>query len=201
MSSIVLAGGRSTRLGQDKVSLVFAGESLLQLTVDRLAQLGEEIILVLAQGQANPQLHSCPRVKTATDLYRGKGPLVGIYSGLVVSGDEYNLAVACDMPFLNVDLLLYMLGVAPGFEVVIPRIDGLIEPLHAVYSRGCLGPMEELIKEGNLMIAKLLEQVKVRYVDKSEIDSFDPDHLSFFNINTPADLEKAEQIMIREAAK
>jgi len=173
---------------------------LLQRTISQLARLEQEIILVLRQGQISPRLLSSQNVKTTADLYPSNGPLVGIYSGLKASGNGFSLAVACDMPFLNVDLLRYMVGLAPGFDVVIPRIGGLTEPLHAVYAKSCLGTIEDMMKRGDFVVYKLLEQVKVRYVEESEINSFDPEHLSFFNINTSADLEKAEQIMIREGA-
>ena len=173
---------------------------MLQWTISQLARLDQEIILVLRQGQISPRLISSQNVRTTADLYPSKGPLVGIYSGLKVSGNDYSLVVACDMPFLNVELLRYMVRIAPGFDVVIPRIGRLTEPLHAVYSNSCSGTIEDMMKRGDFIVYKLLEQVKVRYVEESEINSFDPEHLSFFNINTPADLEKAEQIMIREGA-
>ncbi len=198
MGSIILAGGHSSRLGQDKCSLVLAGEKLLDRVIGCLSQLGSEIILVLAQGQTNPCLSPSQNVKVATDLYSGKGPLVGIYSGLKVSSDNYSLAVACDMPCLNIDLLGYMIELAPGFDIVIPRIGDLLEPLHAVYSRSCLGVMESMMEEGNLKVSNLLERVKVRYVGEGEIDLFDPKHLSLFNINTAADLGRAEQMILTQ---
>lgn len=203
MSSIILAGGHGSRLGQDKSFLVVAGERLLQRTVDRLSQLDEEIILVLAQGQADPQLRSPrgARVETARDLYHNKGPLVGIYSGLKVSSQDYGIAVACDMPFLNIELLRYMASLIPGFEIVIPRIGHMVEPLHAVYSKNCLQSMEGMMKEGNLKLDILLKRVRVRYLEETEIDLFDPERLSFFNINTPDDLVRAEQIMSRRGCK
>jgi molybdopterin-guanine dinucleotide biosynthesis protein A len=198
MSLIILAGGHSSRLGQDKCSLVLAGEVLLQRLIIRLSQLDGEIIVVLTQGQKEPFSSRPRQVKIATDTHSGRGPLMGIYSGLKLSQDRHSVVVACDMPFLNIKLLRYMMGLADGFDVVIPRIRGLLEPLHAVYSTNCLSDMESLLKDGNFKISNLFGKVKVRYVEESEIDLFDPHHLSWFNINTPADLERAEQIMSRE---
>jgi molybdopterin-guanine dinucleotide biosynthesis protein A len=97
------------------------------------------------------------------------------------------------MPFLNPDLLQYLVTEAPGFDVVMPRIDGEIEPLHAVYSRDCLPAIQEQIERNQLQIRVFLEQVRVRYVELAEIDRFDPRHLSFFNVNTPEDLTKAQE--------
>jgi molybdopterin-guanine dinucleotide biosynthesis protein A len=105
------------------------------------------------------------------------------------------------MPFLNLDLLRYMVNIAPGFDVVIPRIGDQMEPLHAVYSKNCMGPMENLIKQGNLKITGFLDSVKVRYVGEEELDRFDPERLSFFNINTEADLERAGILAAQETAQ
>ena len=110
MASIVLAGGRSTRLGQDKVSLVIGGEGLLQRTINHLRQLNQEIILVLAQGQLPPEFDNSTDVRITTDVKSGKGPLIGIFTGLQASNDDYSVIVACDMPFLNIELLRYMIG-------------------------------------------------------------------------------------------
>ncbi|MFO8010345.1 MAG: molybdenum cofactor guanylyltransferase [Dehalococcoidia bacterium] len=199
MSSIILAGGRSSRLGQDKSSLVIGGVNLLQKTVDLLGQMSDDIIVVLAPEQKKPGLRSSKKVKLVKDLHEGKGPLIGIYSAMKGSSDEYYTVVACDMPFLNIDLLRYMRGIAMGFDAVTLRVAGEVEPLHAVYSRSCLNIMEQLINENQLKIRNLFEQIAVRYVDEDEIDSFDPEHLSWFNINTPEDLERAEEILRQHA--
>jgi molybdopterin-guanine dinucleotide biosynthesis protein A len=200
MSSIILAGGHSSRLRQDKCSLVLAGEELLQRLVVLLSQLDSEVIVVLAQGQKESFLSRPRQVKIATDRYSGGGPLMGIYSGLKLSQDTHSVVVACDMPFLNIKLLRYIMDLAGGFDIVVPKIGGLLEPLHAVYSTKCLRVMESMLKDGNFKISNLFEKVKVRYVEESEINSFDPQHLSFFNINTPADMERAEQICLSEHA-
>jgi len=129
-----------------------------------------------------------------TDIYPGKGPLGGIYTGLATSDSVHNLVVACDMPFLNQALLRYMIQLSANFDLVVPRWDGMVEPLHAVYSKSCQAPIESLLKQGVLNIAKLFTLVKVRYVEADEIDRFDPKHLSFFNINTEADLKMAREL-------
>ncbi|MCL0061097.1 molybdenum cofactor guanylyltransferase [Dehalococcoidia bacterium] len=201
MSSIILAGGHSSRLKQDKCSLVLAGERVLQRLIIRLSRLGGEVIVVLAQGQKDPFSPRPRHVKIVTDTYSGRGPLMGIYSGLKLSQDPHSVVVACDMPFLDIKLLRYMMDIAGGFDVVIPSIGGLLEPLHAVYSTKCLPIMESMLEDGNFKVSDLLQRVRVRYVEESEVDSFDPQHLSFFNINTPADLERAEQIVSREEVR
>ena len=201
ITSIILAGGRSSRLGREKHTEVIAGESLLKRAAGRLKHLSQEILIVVSQRQARSSrsLYTYPETRTVVDLYPGKGSVGGIFTGLVHSSNFLNLVVACDMPFLNLDLLKYMIDSAKGFDVVIPRVDDQLEPLHAIYSRNCLKPMENQIKQGNLKIRGFFDSVKVKYVDKDELDKLDPEHLSFFNINTEAELEKARRLTMQEA--
>ncbi|MFH1662819.1 MAG: molybdenum cofactor guanylyltransferase [Chloroflexota bacterium] len=194
VSSIVLAGGRGLRLGRYKASVDFNGESLIQRVVSRLSILGGEIIIVIAEGQRPPELSAYPESRIVTDVYHGRGPLVGIYTGLLNSRSDYNFVVACDMPLLNRHLLAYILKEAAGFDIAIPRLGNLVEPLHAVYSKNCIQPIEKLLGEGSFKVKYLLDLVKVRYVEREEIDSFDRQHLSFFNINTQEELDKARQL-------
>ena len=99
------------------------------------------------------------------------------------------------MPFLNKALLGYMTRVAAGFDVVMPRLGTMVEPLHAVYTKACLPPIEQMIKQGRLSVNRLLELIRVRYIDRDWINRFDPHLLSFFNINTEADLETARKLV------
>ena len=194
ISCIVLAGGKGLRLGRDKTVETVGNTSLLERVVSYLSLFNSDIIIVAASKQYLPQVSGYPKLRIAVDIYPGKGPLGGVFTGLVALQSLYNLVVACDMPFLNQALLRYMIGLADGFDLVVPRLGDMIEPLHAVYSKGCLGPMENLIKQDKLQISNLLTLVKVRYVEAQEIERFDPEHLSFFNINTEEDLEKARKI-------
>jgi molybdopterin-guanine dinucleotide biosynthesis protein A len=178
-----------------------AGRSLVDRTIDRLIPLSAEILIVISERQSKSSFSSYSRAKTLVDLYPGKGPLAGVYTGLVHSSNFHNLAVACDMPFLNLDLLRYMFDQSQGFDAVVPRIGDYKEPLHAVYTKDCLLPMERLLEEGNLKIMDFLDLASVRYVDKDEIEQFDSEHLSFFNINTKADLERARTLALRENAR
>lgn len=198
MSSIILGGGLSTRLGRDKIQLEVGGESLLSRTINKLSSTSRDIIIVVAQDQETPNVITSENVRIINDSQNRRGPLVGIYSGLKASVDQYNIVVACDMPFLNTGLLQYMLDAAVGFDASILMVDGELEPLHAVYSRNCIQYIETMIQENNLKVRGLLDRVKVRYVEETEIDLYDRDHLSWFNINTPADLEQAQEIIRME---
>jgi len=186
-------GGKCRRLGRDKALERIGDKSLLERVLSTIRPLGDEIILVAASGFCLPSLPGY-RVKKMFDIYSEKGPLGGIYTGLTASTTLYSLIVACDMPFLNQPLLRYMVGLSNGYDLVVPRMGKLVEPLHAVYSKGCLQAIEHLLKQGDLSVSSLFKLVRVRYVDAEEIGRFDPGHLSFLNINTEADLKKAREL-------
>ncbi|MBL7124850.1 MAG: molybdenum cofactor guanylyltransferase [Dehalococcoidales bacterium] len=191
---IVLAGGKGLRLGQDKASETIGDRSLLERVVSRLASFDSDILIVSASERTFPQLNGYPRLRTVADIYLNKGPLGGVYAGLKASDSFYNFVVACDMPFLNQALLRYMMQISAGFDLVVPRLGELVEPLHAVYSRACLAPIESLLRQGDLILRRLFALVEVRYVEAEEIDRFDPQHLSFFNVNNEADMERAKKL-------
>jgi molybdopterin-guanine dinucleotide biosynthesis protein A len=123
------------------------------------------------------------------------GSLMGIYSGLKAARHARALVVGCDMPFLDLSLLRYMLSLAGDHEVVIPRVDGLLEPLHAVYSKACLPAMARLLGRGRRQIIAFFDEVRVRYVERAEVDLFDPQHLSFINVNTPQDWARVQSLL------
>ena len=193
MTSIILAGGKSSRLGQSKALQVIDGKSLIQWVIDRLAILSTEIIIVTAHGEAVP-CSSAVRIKMVADIYPGKGSLVGIYSGLIASSSSRAVVVGCDTPFLRVSLLEYMTQICSTFDVVVPRIKDKLEPLCAVYSKNCSGPIQRLLEQDELRIIKLFSMVKVKYVEEDEINRFDPEQLSFFNINSQVDLNRARRL-------
>jgi len=195
ISCIVLAGGKGLRLGYDKTLETVGNRSLLQWVIFCLSSFNSDIIIVTDTEQPFPQFAGCPKLTAVTDTYPGKGPLGGIYTGLAISGSFYNLVVACDMPFLNRALLSYMIQLSVNFDLVVPRLGNMVEPLHAVYSKDCLPTIEYLLRQGNLRVAELFNLVRVRYVEAEEINRFDPNHLSFFNINTKADLEMARELV------
>jgi molybdopterin-guanine dinucleotide biosynthesis protein A len=194
---IVLAGGQSRRLGWNKITAVVGGKVLLERVLSTLASFKSEIIIVTAKDSSLPGMDNYPELRIIKDVYPGKGALGGIYTGLRASKFFYNLVVACDMPFLNRNLLQYMVGVAEGFDLVAYKVKDRLEPLHAVYSKNCLAPLENLLRQNNLRIMELLPHIKVRYIMEEEVDRLDPRHLSFFNINTEAELRAGIELANR----
>ncbi len=186
VSAIVLCGGESSRMGFDKAFLKVADKTLVERQVALLRRRFRKIILVT---NSPGSYKSGVRVKVATDIVRGFGPLGGLYSGLHNSGTEYSLVVACDMPFINLDLAAYMAGsIKEGFQVVVPYYKKQYQPLFAVYSRDCLDKIQEALAGNKLKLARLLSEFKVRKVLKKELVRFGDPDVFFRNLNTPLDL-------------
>jgi molybdopterin-guanine dinucleotide biosynthesis protein A len=195
VSCIVLAGGRSSRLEGDKAFLEIGGQPLIERVVEKVMQIGDEILLVTNAPERLAYL-GLPMVQ---DIHPGQGVLGGLYSGLRAAGNKHSLVVACDMPFLDLKLLRYMVLLTPGQDVVIPCIGGMLEPLHAIYSKDCLEPIERSLSCGGRRIVDFFSEMRVRYVDEQEVDILDPKHLSFFNINTSDDLDQARKLAQEES--
>ncbi len=194
ISSIVLAGGKSLRLGHDKVLERVGNKSLLEQVISRVDSLSREIIIVTAKERTFAPLSDHPKIKIISDIFPGQGSLGGIYTGLKKSDSFCNLVVAADMPFLNESLLRYMIEVSDGYDFTLPNVDGLYEPLHAVYSKNCIAPIETILGQGKKVIIELFNYVKVKFIGAGEIDRFDSQRLSYFNINTKEDLALARKI-------
>ena len=197
VAAIVLAGGRSTRLGRDKASELLLGRTLLQHVIDRVSALVDEIVVVSAPGQPLPPVSTLRPMRVAEDLYPGCGPLGGIFTGLRATDAERCLAVACDMPLLSDALLRELLRRSPACDVVMPVIE-FPEPLHAVYGRACIDPIRERLDARQLKITNFLGAVNVCYVKEDECRRFDPDLRSFMNTNTEEDLNRARELLATE---
>lgn len=193
-TAIILAGGKSTRLGYDKAFTVLNKQSLIEGTLDCLSQISRTILVVISQDQLDLIKSAGLKSKIVVDIYPGGGPLGGIYTGLINSTTDYNLVVGCDMPFLNIALLRYLFGLSPSYDAVVPKIDKNIEPLHAIYSKNCISYIELLLTENKLQISRLFNSVKTRYVTIDEIVKYDPKCISIFNVNTQADLIEAKRL-------
>lgn len=191
VSAIVLAGGMSRRLGRNKAVEPLGGEPLVLRVIRRVSQVVGEVVVVVADIERASVLPLPASARVAVDVFPGAGSLGGIFTGLSAAGAPWGLAVACDMPFLDVALLKHMLSLRGGCDAVVPELDGRPEPTHALYSKACLPHMERGLRAGKLKIAGFFDDVRVRQMPEPEIDRFDPEHLSFMNINTQEDLDRA----------
>ena len=196
VTSIVLAGGKNLRLGRIKALETIGGKSLIECVIERVKLVSKRILIVTSQQQL--EFPIAGEAEVLVDLYPGKGPLGGIYTGLLASWSSHNVVVACDMPFLNIQLLRYMIELSRDFEIVIPRLaEGMVEPLHAIYSKDCLNNMKMLLEHNCLKISHLLDRVRVRYMEMAECQKFDPQLLTFFNINCQSDLDQATTLAMK----
>ena len=193
-SGIVLAGGRSQRLGRDKALETIGGQPLVRRVIDRISQVTEEVVVVAAEQSQADALPLEEGYRVALDRYPGGGALGGIFTGLAAAQHQWGIAVACDMPFLNVGLLRRMLCLRQGADAVVPMLRGWLEPTHAIYSKACLPFMEQRLLAGDPKISRFFDKVRVAYLPEEEIAAIDPDFLSFFNVNTPQDLARAREL-------
>lgn len=190
-SAVVLAGGRSSRLGEDKRRLRLWGEqgpTLLERTVALMASLCPDVVVVLNDPEAWPGLPA----HLVGDQYPDGGALGGIYSGLAATAEQHALVVACDMPLLSRPLLEAMLARPRDYDALVPRsptpgaarnnLDA--EPLHAIYGKTCLEPMRATLESGRRQIAAFFPLVRVVYLEPDDIRRHDPQGHSFLNINT-----------------
>jgi molybdopterin-guanine dinucleotide biosynthesis protein A len=195
LSAVVLAGGGGQRMGGSKALLEIDGQPLVIWVLERLQRLSDDLILVARDTSAFGHLP----VRLVSDIYPGEGPLVGLHAGLQAARHPAALAVACDMPFLDLRLLRYMIVVGKAHDAVVPRLASLPEPLHAIYRVDpCLRAIQDALDAGSRKMTSFLESVEVRYVEENEIALFDPDQLSFFNVNTPEDLQRGEALAYRQ---
>jgi molybdopterin-guanine dinucleotide biosynthesis protein A len=188
---IVLAGGKSTRMGSSKAMLPFGPETMLQRVVRLLGTVVSPIVVVAAAGQPLPPLPS--DVLLTSDERENRGPLEGLRAGLKALPDSVELAYAtsCDVPLLQPAFVEHMLGLASGFDIVVMEIAGFAHPLSAVYNRSVLSHVEALLSADRLRPVFLFERVRTRRVQPFEMSASDPGLLTLHNLNTPADYQQA----------
>jgi molybdenum cofactor guanylyltransferase len=187
MTGIVLSGGENKRMGKDKAFLRIAGKPMIEHVLQALRGVADSIIIVTN----SPQAYTSYDALVVTDASDKRGPLTGIYTGLLHSTDEFSVVVACDMPFLNSRLLSYMTGLAAAYDIVLPTVGEFVEPLHAIYRRSLLPVIEEHLQRDARQIRGIFSKARVRYITESEIDRFDPERRSFKNLNTPEEYKEA----------
>lgn len=191
MTAIILAGGKSNRFGSDKAFIEIAGTPLIKRHLKLLRGLFSKIIIVTNQ----PHKYRFKNVKIVQDIVKDSGPLAGIYSGLLSSGSFYNFIMACDMPFINKELIRYMTGHKNNYDVIIPKIGNKFHPLFGVYSKKCIPVIEKMLKNDRLKVSSIFPKVKTHFIPKKTIEKFDENLLSLININTKEGLAKIKKRM------
>ena len=191
-SVVIQAGGRSSRMGQDKAQVPFLGTTLIEYILQQLEGFGDEQIII----SNNPEEFTRLGLPVFQDVYPDTGAIGGIYSGILHASFEYSLILGCDMPFISLKLLKYLVSLAPDFDAVIPRLkkEEFAEPFRSVYAKACLKPIEQSIRAGKRKVISFFDKVNVRFIEPEEINKFDPRGITFFNINTPEDLKEAVKL-------
>ena len=189
----IQAGGTSSRMGEDKALKPFLGRPLIERVIGRLAPIADELIVTTNR----PEDYRFLELRLTPDLKPGRGALGGLYTAIASASHPLVAVVACDMPFASPVLIeaASRLMVQEEADVVIARTEAGYEPIHAVYRRdSCLPAIEAAIGADQWKVIAWFPQVKVRVLTSDELKQFDPDGLAFWNVNTPEEFSKAEQL-------
>ena len=199
-SAIILAGGFSKRFGRDKGLIELAGKPLITHVLDRVSKVVNETLIVVSSEDQKDAFTTPARSKTkvVTDKYSLRSPVVGALTGFEKALGEYSLLLPCDTPFVSKEISSLLLDLCVGRSAVIPRWPNrYIEPLHAAYhTKSALNASETAYKEKKLDLRSMIANLRgVRYVSTLVLQQIDPKLMTFFNVNTPEDLKKAESMM------
>jgi molybdopterin-guanine dinucleotide biosynthesis protein A len=179
ISAFILAGGKSSRFGSDKALFEYRGRPLIEHVIESIRPVVGRMAIISNE----PERLAYLEIPCHPDSVEGLGPFGGVYTAMLLCVTDFALVVGCDMPEISADLIRYMASVSGGYDVVVPRVGGWYEPLHALYSKRCLPPAEKSIRAGNRQIVSFFTEVSVRAVEEEEVSRFgDPARL-FRNIN------------------
>jgi molybdenum cofactor guanylyltransferase len=189
-TAIVLAGGRSRRIGRPKAFLEIGGRPLIDRVLDALSGAFSEVLIVAPD--FTPFTHLGARL--VADTHPGLGALGGVYTGLAAAGHPRAIVVGCDMPFLSPALLAHLVARAGGRTAAVPRAADGRHPLHAAYTKDALPVLERAIAERSLKLLDAVARLDALEIGEAEMRRFDPELLSLFNVNRPEDLDRARAI-------
>lgn len=196
LSVAIQAGGESRRMGQDKALISFLGRPLIQRVIDRLSPIADEFIVTTNK----PEAYQFLGLPLFPDLAPGRGALGGLYTALSAASQSLVAVVACDMPFVCADLLASLRDavLAEDKDIAIPRLQGGLEPFHAVYRReACLPHIQAALEADKWRVDAWFAKVGMRFFDQQELLTYDPSLLCFSNVNTPEELAAAEQLALQ----
>ncbi len=178
-TALILAGGGSRRMGQDKAELLLDGRTLLEQVATAMQALFPKVLVSVRQPRAGvPYAQVC-------DAQPGSGPLAGLVAGLAAADTGWVFAVACDMPFIAPELVQYLASLRAGHQAVVPRVGAHPQPLAAFYRRDALPLLQACLDARALSLRGALDKLTVRYADESGLRQFDAALHSFFDLDTP----------------
>ena len=187
-TAIILAGGKSTRMGFDKALLNICGRPVVQMIMSQLREIFDDIVVVTN----NPEGFTGLDARITVDILKDSGPLGGIHAGLTVSKSKYAFLTACDMPILSPEYAKYMVEIARKEmpDAVISQKGEWIEPFHALYSKDLAEDIKRNVEKGMYKIFDVIKTKKVVRISESKVREFSPDLGIFTNLNNMADLER-----------
>lgn len=196
MTAIILAGGKARRMKEpcNKAFLIVDGERIIDRQINVLKKFFKDIIIVTNFKDKYNNYPNKWGICLIKDVLPERGPLGGIYSGLLASKDHYNFVIACDMPFINERLIRYIKENTDGYDIIIPKINKMANPLFGIYSRNCIPIIEEMLKRNRLKVSNIFPRARTHFISRREIEKFDKKLLSLLNINTRDDLEMAKEM-------
>jgi len=199
---VILAGGFSKRFGQDKCLIDLVGKPLVLHVVDRVSSVVDEKVVVVGSNALREKLSNVFKSKTkvVVDKYEGQSPLVGALTGFESVNAEYSLLLPCDTPFVSAEIVVLLLDLCVSRGAVIPRWpNGYMEPLQAVYNtKFAIEAAKKALDGGKRDLLSMINYLYgVRYVSTLVLQQLDHKLLTFFNVNTFADLKRAESMLRR----
>jgi molybdopterin-guanine dinucleotide biosynthesis protein A len=193
LSVVVQAGGESKRMGSDKALIPFLGKPLVSRIIDRLAGMGDEVIIVTNR-RSDYEFLGLPLV---ADIYPGRGALGGLFTALKAARFSEVVVAACDMPFISRKLLSHQIILLreSGFDAVIPKTGFGVEPFHSVYRREACAPLiETAIQADAWRVDAWFKNANIYFLTQEETREHDPLQIAFKNLNTPGDIQEAEDL-------
>ena len=191
ITAAILAGGKSQRMGTNKAFLPLNGEPIISSTITILRKITSDLLIVTN----HPDLYAEFQVTVVRDLQRGLGPMGAILTALSLTEHSHVLVTACDLPFLNLEILQKMTTVMNGSDVVVPRSNYGLEPLCAIYNQSCLPTIKHAISQGKLSLFQLFKQLKVHQILPKVWQPLDPTGHAFLNLNTSEDYQLAQKFI------
>ncbi len=183
VTAVVLAGGRSKRMGTDKALIRYQGHTLLERQVANMQRLFAHVLVAGGDPARYPQAP----VPVVPDVLPSGGSIVGLHAGLTAATTDRIFAVACDIPFPQERLIRFLLEVAPGADWVVPQTAKGLEPLFALYNQKCRPAIEAIVAAGDMRIQLLDDHIETARIPEAELRRYDPALRSFINVNTPDD--------------
>ncbi|MEW6182920.1 MAG: molybdopterin-guanine dinucleotide biosynthesis protein B [Bacillota bacterium] len=190
-TAVILAGGRSTRMGTDKAFLEVEGRRLIERDVSALGRVFSEVIIA-----GDPGVYGGLADRVVKDFFEEAGPLAGVHAGLSFASHDRVFVAACDLPFIDGEMAAFIVQRLQGYDASVPCVGGRLQPLFAAYKKSCLAPVSRYLEKGGRRVVSFLGEVRVRYLTEMDFAGWPHSGRVFFNINTPGEFERLNHDII-----